>query len=153
MYHSDFLFFINFGTTYDNKYADLHAKTKKMKKQVLNITLILIFTLFAINTYADGTKGLKKNKNSKISTENIINRAQVKVESVISFESWMLDIDEFQKDVFLEDELVIEDWMTENFITEGEIQMEDWMQDISSFSNAECEEELDLEVWMTKIFI
>jgi hypothetical protein len=128
-----------------------------MKK--MNILIALIIIVFTSNAFA-GNKNEDKRNKARAKTEKVSDKFDVEMK----LETWMTEIRDFnpfQKN-FVEQEILMESWMTESFslntndFQENEMIMEPWM--IGAFENESSglinsfDLPLNLEVWMTRTF-
>ncbi len=129
-----------------------------MITKIINISLLVIFTLLSLNV-SPNTPGIKKNKE----TASLITVPEELKENDLRFEAWMIELKEFNTNTmeFPDKDIRIEDWMTvELFCTaenknfpDQDLIIEDWMIKISNFRNEEVvfDVELEIEPWMYTI--
>ena len=105
-----------------------------------------------MNVYADGDKTTTA---KKATAEKVLTKIETAFDTELSLETWMTEIKEFyNKEIFSEEELILEGWMTKSFnveeieFTETELVMEDWMTKSFNTEDKFTEEELQFEDWM-----
>ena len=129
-----------------------------MKTKNIQISLLAIFAFIGLN---DSAVSLEINKDKKakasISVTTDLN------ESTKYFESWMIELKEFNNNtiIFPEEEIQIETWMTTEFSNTSEnknfldqdLNLEDWMINTFNFSKEEksFDIEPEIEPWMCEI--
>jgi hypothetical protein len=136
----------------------LIIKNKKMKTKNIQISLLAIFAFISLNVSA---VSLEINKDKKAIA--FISPASDMNETTNYFESWMIELKEFNNNtiIFPDEEIQIETWMTIEFSTTSEnknfldqdLNLEDWM--INSFNFNKDEKSFDIEPeiepWMCQI--
>ena len=122
-----------------------------MKK--INIIIAALILTIGMNVYADDKSSKKSKSNNKATSSKILNA----FDAELLLEKWMTEIKEFNftSDSFIEEEMSMESWMTNefeccnDFFSEEEIVMESWMTE--NFTLEE-DAEMQLEDWMLKSF-
>lgn len=126
-----------------------------MKTKNIQISLLAIFAFISLNVSA---VSLETGNNKKART--FIIETKVLNETGINFESWMIELKEFNSNIiiFPDEEIQIETWMTiefsnisenKNFLDQ-DLNLEDWKIDSYNFSKEEksFDMEPEIESWM-----
>lgn len=129
-----------------------------MKKVIVTSLISLIIVVVGPDLYADGNTRKKEKSAVKATSEKLMEKVAIAMDTELSFESWMKEISSFEaEESILEETLSIENWMTnieafeiEAAFVEADLAMENWMMEV--FDIEFSESALELESWMLHPF-
>ena len=129
-----------------------------MKTKIILLSLLAILSFNNLNVSANSSGD---NKDKKIIAAIAVTNDLT--ESEMNFESWMIELNEFNgnTELIMDEEIQIESWMTVEFSSASEnkyfidqdINLEDWMINSTDFRNEEIsfDVEPEIESWMCEI--